>query len=81
MAALILQPRGPGPGPSPNVLDIPTPPLQSFALFVMFGLSALAVVVVSLRIYTRTTMRTLGVGMWLVPQGLGRAHLWMYTTY
>lgn len=63
MAALILQPRGLGPGPSPNVVDIPTPPLQRFALFIMFGLPALAVVVVSLRLYTRTTMRTLGIGM------------------
>lgn len=75
MATVILQPRGPGPGPSPNVLDIPTPPLQHFALFVMFFLPALAVVAVSLRLYTRITRRTLGIGMVSVPPALGRARL------
>lgn len=53
---------GPGPGPYPDVTKIPTPPLQKAAVFIMFFLPALAVAIFSLRIYTRVSMRTLGLG-------------------
>lgn len=58
-----LESRGDaGPGPYPDVTQIPTPPLQRAAIFIMFVLPAVAVVTVSLRLYTRITMRTLGLG-------------------
>jgi hypothetical protein len=53
---------GPGPGPYPNVLEIPTPPLQAAGVFIMFVLPGIAVIIFALRVYTRVTMRTLGVG-------------------
>lgn len=55
---------GPGPGPYPDVSKIPTPPLQMAGVAIMFVLPAIAIVVFSLRVYTRLTMRTFGVGMW-----------------
>ncbi|SPO05451.1 related to integral membrane protein PTH11 [Cephalotrichum gorgonifer] len=61
MNTAILEPRGPGYGPAPNVIDIPTPPLQAGALSIMFGLLGVALIVVALRLWTRTTMRTLGI--------------------
>lgn len=61
-----LQPRDAGPGPYPDVTKIPTPPLQRAALFIIFFFPALSTVVVGLRLYTRVTMRTLGVGMWCI---------------
>lgn len=51
-----------GPGPYPNVLDIPTPPLQRTGIFVMFVFPAIATVVFGLRVYTRVSMHTVGVG-------------------
>ncbi|KEY69273.1 hypothetical protein S7711_01724 [Stachybotrys chartarum IBT 7711] len=50
-----------GPGPYPNVLDIPTPPLQRTGIFVMFVFPAIATVVFGLRVYTRVSMHTVGV--------------------
>ncbi|AEO58375.1 hypothetical protein MYCTH_2305652 [Thermothelomyces thermophilus ATCC 42464] len=49
-----------------NVLDIPTPPLQQAALFVIFFFTALAFVTYSLRAYTRLRMRTWGLDDYLV---------------
>ena len=54
-----------GPGPYPNPLDIPTPPLQRAAIFIMFFLPALATVIFSLRIYSRLTTRTIGIDDYL----------------
>lgn len=62
MGSMKFEPRGAGPGPYPNVLDIPTPTLQGVALFIMFVFPAISTVVFGLRIYTRITMRTLGIG-------------------
>lgn len=49
-----------------NVLDIPTPPLQQAALFVIFFFTALAFVTYSLRVYTRLRMGTWGLDDYLV---------------
>lgn len=57
-----LESRGAGPGLYPDVTKIPTPPLQRAAIFIMFVLPTLAVIVFSMRIYTRITMRAVGVG-------------------
>ena len=62
MDSSTIQPRGAGPGPYPDVTKIPTPPLQRAAIFIMFVLPALSVVIVSLRLYSRITTRTLGLG-------------------
>ncbi|KAL2145464.1 hypothetical protein VTI28DRAFT_7245 [Corynascus sepedonium] len=61
MAALI--PRRPEHG---NVLEIPTPPLQQAAIFIIFFFTALAFVTFSLRAYTRLRMRTWGLDDYLV---------------
>ncbi|CAH0051862.1 unnamed protein product [Clonostachys solani] len=66
---------GPGPGPYPNVLDIPTPPLQAAAVFIMFVLPGIAVIIFALRVYTRVTMRTLGVDDYLCGLALVSAIL------
>lgn len=60
MSPLTLMERTMGPGPHPDVLKIPTPPLQAFAVAVMFILPAIALIIYSLRIYARVSMRTLG---------------------
>ena len=63
MDASFLLPRDDiGPGPYPDVTKIPTPPLQATALAIIFTLPSIAIVVFSLRIYTRVTMRMLGIG-------------------
>jgi hypothetical protein len=54
---------GMGPGPYPDVLQIPTPPLQGAAIFIMFVLPGIATVIYAGRIYTRVSMRTIGLGM------------------
>lgn len=54
-----------GPGPYPNVMDIPTPPLQRTGIFIMFFLPALATVIFSMRIYTRVSTRTIGLDDYL----------------
>lgn len=59
----LLQRDDIGPGPYPDVTKIPTPPLQAAALAIIFTLPSIAIVVFSLRIYTRVTMRMLGIGM------------------
>ncbi|CAG9955915.1 unnamed protein product [Clonostachys rosea f. rosea IK726] len=74
---------GPGPGPYPNVLEIPTPPLQAAGVFIMFVLPGIAVIIFALRVYTRVTMRTLGVddylcGMALVSAILVSSTLFMF---
>ncbi|KAK4202369.1 hypothetical protein QBC40DRAFT_263419 [Triangularia verruculosa] len=47
---MTILPRHP---PHPNVLDIPTPPLQSAGLFIIFFFTALAVVAFLLRLFSR----------------------------
>lgn len=60
MSPFTLVERSMGPGPYPDVSKIPTPPLQAFAVAVMFILPAIALIIYSLRIYARVSMRTLG---------------------
>ncbi|KAH7309754.1 hypothetical protein B0I35DRAFT_515158 [Stachybotrys elegans] len=72
-----------GPGPYPNVLDIPTPPLQRAGVFVMFVFPAIATVVYSMRVYIRVTMRTFGLddflcGLALISDILVCATLFMF---
>lgn len=59
---MAILPRRPEHG---NVLDIPTPPLQQAALFVIFFFTALAFVVYSLRVYTRLKTRQWGLDDYL----------------
>jgi hypothetical protein len=59
----ILLPRRPEHG---NVLDIPTPPLQQAALFIIFFFTGLAFVAYSLRAYTRLKTRQWGIDDWMV---------------
>ncbi|VUC28752.1 unnamed protein product [Clonostachys rosea] len=79
---------GPGPGPYPNVLEIPTPPLQAAGVFIMFVLPGIAIIIFALRVYTRVTMRTVGVddylcGLALVSFGYPRVinSLYVYATF
>jgi len=51
-----------GPPPYPDVTKIPTPPLQAAALAIMFTLPSIAIIIFSLRVYTRVTMRMVGLG-------------------
>ncbi|KAH7349800.1 hypothetical protein B0T11DRAFT_332842 [Plectosphaerella cucumerina] len=60
-AMLIQRDTGSGPGPYPDVTKIPTPPLQAAAVTIIFTLPSIALIIFSLRIYTRVTMRMLGV--------------------
>ncbi|GAB1318388.1 hypothetical protein MFIFM68171_08598 [Madurella fahalii] len=60
---MAILPRRPEHG---SVLDIPTPPLQQAALFVIFFFTALAFVVYSLRVYTRLKTRQWGLDDYLV---------------
>ncbi|KAI5456054.1 hypothetical protein BGZ63DRAFT_436065 [Mariannaea sp. PMI_226] len=62
--------RGIGPGPYPDVSKIPTPPLQRTGLFIIFFFPSLSIVVYSLRVYTRLTMRTFGLDDFLCGIGL-----------
>lgn len=55
----ILLPRRP---PHEDVTKIPTPPLQAAGLFINFFFPALALVIVSLRFYSRISMRQWGAG-------------------
>lgn len=66
MDVSMLGSRGIGPGPYPDVAKIPTPPLQQVGLFVIFFFPSLSIVAVSLRFYTRITMRTLGLGTFII---------------
>ncbi|KAI0143583.1 hypothetical protein GGR57DRAFT_350258 [Xylariaceae sp. FL1272] len=50
----------------PDVSEIPTPPLQSAALFLNFFFPALSLLTVSLRIYTRIWMRQVAVDDYLL---------------
>jgi hypothetical protein len=72
-----------GPGPYPNVLEIPTPPLQRVGVFIMFFFPAVATIVYGLRAYTRITSRTFGIddllcGLALVSAILVCATLFMF---
>jgi len=49
---------------SSDVTRIPTPPLQSTALFIIFFFTALALVVFGLRAFTRLSTRQWGMGRW-----------------
>jgi hypothetical protein len=60
---MAILPRRPEHG---NVLDIPTPPLQAAALFVIFFFTALAFVTYCLRAYTRIRTRQWGIDDYLV---------------
>ncbi|KAL2020621.1 hypothetical protein VTK56DRAFT_8111 [Thermocarpiscus australiensis] len=60
MAILARQPE------YPNVLDIPTPPLQRTAIFIIFFFTALAFVVFCLRAYTRLSTRTWGLDDYMI---------------
>lgn len=60
---MTLQPRRPE---GPNVLDIPTPPLQKVALFIIFFFTALALIVYSLRAFARLRTRQWGIDDYLV---------------
>ncbi|KAH6961998.1 hypothetical protein BKA56DRAFT_560703 [Ilyonectria sp. MPI-CAGE-AT-0026] len=65
-----IWPRSIGPGSYPDVSKIPTPSLQRTGLFVIFFFPALSIVVFALRVYTRLTMRTVGLDDWLCGAGL-----------
>ncbi|KAI1196635.1 hypothetical protein F5X97DRAFT_304714 [Nemania serpens] len=54
----------------PDVLKIPTPPLQAAALFLNFFLPALALIAVSLRFYAKYIMRLITLDDWLLLVGL-----------
>lgn len=60
---MAILPRRPEHG---SVLDIPTPPLQQAALFVIFFFTALAFVAYGLRAYTRIRTRQWGIDDYLV---------------
>jgi hypothetical protein len=60
---MALLPRRPE---HPNVLDIPTPPLQQAGLFLIFFFTALAFVVYSLRVYSRLRTRQWGLDDWMI---------------
>jgi hypothetical protein len=52
---------------TPNVLDIPTPALQSIAIFITFFFSALALVTFAVRVWSRLRItRTWGLDDWLM---------------
>lgn len=67
MDGLDIVSRAQGPGSYPDVLTIPTPPLQAVGVFVMFVLPGIACIIFGLRMYTRVSMRTTGVGMMIYP--------------
>lgn len=50
--------------PHPDVLMIPTPPLQQTALFIVFFFPALSVFTFGLRAYGRLSTRQWGLGTW-----------------
>ncbi|RSL45993.1 hypothetical protein CEP53_010525 [Fusarium sp. AF-6] len=81
MDALTLEPRGLGPGPYPDVTKIPTPPLQRTGLFVIFFFPAMSTVIYAFRVYTRVTMRTMGLDDWLCGLALVAAILVSATLY
>ncbi|KAK4161374.1 hypothetical protein QBC43DRAFT_372424 [Cladorrhinum sp. PSN259] len=56
--------------PHPNVLDIPTPPLQQAALFVIFFFTALAFFIYCLRAFSRLRTRQWGLDDWMVSMGM-----------
>jgi hypothetical protein len=62
-ANMVILPRRPAHG---DVLQIPTPPHQQAALFIIFFFTALAVVVYGLGVYTRLKTRQWGIDDYLV---------------
>jgi hypothetical protein len=66
-ANMVILPRRPAHG---DVLQIPTPPHQQAALFIIFFFTALAVVVYGLRVYTRLKTRQWGIDDYLVSGGM-----------
>ncbi|KAK5652348.1 hypothetical protein OQA88_10540 [Cercophora sp. LCS_1] len=49
-----------------SVLDIPTPPLQAAAIFIIFFFNAIALLTVALRTYSRTKTRQWALDDWLM---------------
>jgi hypothetical protein len=66
-AKMAILPRRPAHG---NVLEIPTPPLQQAALFVIFFFTGLAAFVYGLRVYTRLRTRQWGLDDYLVSAAM-----------
>ncbi|KAJ4289357.1 hypothetical protein N0V88_007108 [Collariella sp. IMI 366227] len=64
---MAVVPRRPHHG---DVLDIPTPPLQQAALFVIFFFTAIAFVSFSLRAFTRMKLQQWGIDDYLVSAGM-----------
>ncbi|KAK3986816.1 hypothetical protein QBC44DRAFT_247378 [Cladorrhinum sp. PSN332] len=64
---MAIFPRHP---PHPNVLDIPTPPLQQAGVFVIFFFTALAFVIWCLRVYSRLRTRQWGLDDYMVSLGM-----------
>ncbi|EXK29191.1 hypothetical protein FOXG_09789 [Fusarium oxysporum f. sp. lycopersici 4287] len=69
MASLHLYTRT-GPPPYPNPLSLPTTPLQQKGLAALFLFPALSIIIVSMRMYSRVTSRTVGLDDWLVLAAL-----------
>ncbi|WQF79287.1 hypothetical protein CDEST_04301 [Colletotrichum destructivum] len=59
--------------PHPDVLTIPTPPLQQTALFIVFFFPALSVFTFGLRAYGRLSTRQWGLGAWESRSRPGRS--------
>nr|XP_036581971.1 putative CFEM domain-containing protein [Colletotrichum truncatum]KAF6790528.1 putative CFEM domain-containing protein [Colletotrichum truncatum] len=59
-----------GPPPHPDVLTIPTPPLQQTAIFIIFFFPALALCTFGLRAYSRLSTHQWGLDDWLCGLGL-----------
>lgn len=49
-----------GPPPHPNIMTIPTPPLQRTAIAIIFVLPALSCILFGMRAYIRVSMRQWG---------------------
>ena len=76
MASLHLYTRT-GPPPYPNPLSLPTTPLQQKGLAALFIFPALSIIIVSMRMYSRVTSRTVGLGEFLSwsVQSIPKAYL------
>ncbi|KAF5020481.1 hypothetical protein F66182_7491 [Fusarium sp. NRRL 66182] len=59
-----------GPPPYPDPLTIPTPPLQEKGLAILFVFPCLSIIFVSMRVYIRFTMRTIGLDDYLIMGAL-----------
>ncbi|KAF4993193.1 hypothetical protein FGRMN_6678 [Fusarium graminum] len=65
MASLHIYPRT-GPPPYPDPTTLPTTPLQEKGLAALFIFPVLSIIIVSMRVYSRVTSRTIGLDDYLI---------------